>query len=63
MSDFWKKKFKPAIQHVLDAQSDDASKATLEKSFRRQSNNAATAARYVGIRQVLVSIDKVQVEC
>ncbi|CAN9255320.1 unnamed protein product [Alternaria alternata] len=52
MLDFWKKKFKPAIQHVLDAQLDDASKATLEKSFRRQSNNAATAAWYVGIRQL-----------
>jgi hypothetical protein len=63
MSDFWSKKFKPAIQHVLNAQTDEAGKAALEKTFRRQSNNAATAARYVGIRQVLVSIDKVQMEC
>ncbi|RII23067.1 hypothetical protein CUC08_Gglean013036 [Alternaria sp. MG1] len=46
MSDFWSKKFKPAIQHVLNAQTDEAGKATLEKTFRRQSNNAATAARW-----------------
>nr|BAI44738.1 hypothetical protein [Alternaria alternata]BAI44800.1 hypothetical protein [Alternaria alternata] len=46
MSDFWKRKFKPAIQHVLDAQTDQAAQAALEGSFRRQSNNAAIAARW-----------------
>jgi hypothetical protein len=42
---FWKDHFLKAVQHVLDAEPDEAKRDGLEKEFRAQSSNVSTYKR------------------